>query len=319
MKGTTSAEEVVISVGLDVHKESVSVGVAVGDQEPQLVTTMRNRPVEISKLLRRLEEKGRLQVVYEAGPCGYEIYRLCQKLDVECMVAAPSLIPHKPGERVKTDKRDAIKLARLLRSGDLTVVPRRQSRGAARSGASPRGRPGGQAADPASWSAQYRKWLAEVTFQDTNQRVVWQEYLQAVKGGLQPSLRDASSALDGLLTAALGSSYGGKLEIWYVRPRSRSVSELTRIGAMLDWSLGESGIHKGGPRPNYVIGPEVQAHALRPRQLQAASTVAIRVSRARGYQSDQPSRSLASPTDQPSVHARAAPPLPLDNRSFHIS
>src|SRR5262245_19773185 len=96
--------------------------------------------------------------------------------------------------------------------------------------------------------------------------------------------------------------------------QSYSTFGFSRAGKWVGW-LGESGAQKEGPRPNYVIGPvslPVQAHALRPRQLQAVGAVAIRVSRVREYQKEQPSRSPASPNDLPLSPARAAPHLPLD-------
>src|SRR5207237_4745240 len=68
------------------------------------------------------ELKGEARVVYEAGPCGYELYRRLRKSGIECAVAAPSLTPRKPGDRVKTNRRDARKLGRLLRAGELTLI-----------------------------------------------------------------------------------------------------------------------------------------------------------------------------------------------------
>ena len=76
----------------------------------------------------RLGSPAQLSVCYEAGPCGYVIYRFFERLKIDCVIIAPSLIPRKPGDRVKTDRRDALALARLLRSGELTAtwVPDRQ-------------------------------------------------------------------------------------------------------------------------------------------------------------------------------------------------
>ena len=81
-----------------------------------------NTPGALAKRLRRLGPPETLVVCYEAGPCGYGIYRQLTALGIACTVVAPSLIPVQPGNRVKTDRRDAAKLARLLRSGDLTPV-----------------------------------------------------------------------------------------------------------------------------------------------------------------------------------------------------
>jgi transposase len=85
--------------------------------------TIGPRRRDIDKLIRRLQSKGATLVfVYEAGPCGYGRYRYLTRKGFACHVVAPSLIPRKPGDRVKTDRRDAITLARLMRSGDLTSI-----------------------------------------------------------------------------------------------------------------------------------------------------------------------------------------------------
>ncbi|MGJ8839806.1 IS110 family transposase, partial [Salmonella enterica subsp. enterica serovar Kentucky] len=80
-------------------------------------------PTDIQNLCKRLRSKSsQVRIVYEAGPCGYGLYRRLVKSGFDCMVCAPSLIPKKPGERVKTDRRDAIRLVRSLRAGDLSAV-----------------------------------------------------------------------------------------------------------------------------------------------------------------------------------------------------
>jgi hypothetical protein len=142
---------------------------------------------------------------------------------------------------------------------------------------------------------------------------------QPVKGGLRPSPGDACGALDWLLTKAYEPAKGSSSRST-AGDQSQSTFGFSQAGRW-DGSLGESGIQKEGPRPNYVIGPislQVRAHALRPRQLQAVGAVAIRVSRVRVYQKEQPSRSPASPSDLPLSPARTAPHSPLDNRSLHI-
>src|SRR5712692_3253436 len=108
-------------VGLDVHKATIAVAVARGDGAAESLGTIPNDPDAVVKLVRRLGAEDGLWC-YEAGPCGYELQRLLSELGVNCIVVAPSLIPTKPGDRVKTDRRDALKLTRLLRSGDLTAV-----------------------------------------------------------------------------------------------------------------------------------------------------------------------------------------------------
>jgi transposase len=107
-------------VGLDVHAEKIVVAVAEREGEPGQPWTIPNSPECVRKLVRRLGEPDTLKACYEAGPCGFVLYWQLTELGVDCMVAAPTLIPVKPGDRVKTDGRDARKLARTLRSGDLT-------------------------------------------------------------------------------------------------------------------------------------------------------------------------------------------------------
>lgn len=110
-------------VGLDVHKASISVAVAdPGRGEVRALGTVPNTSNAVAKLVKRLGPASRLSFAYEAGPCGYSLHRRLIALGATCMVAAPSLIPRKPGERIKTDRRDALNLARLLRRGDLTPV-----------------------------------------------------------------------------------------------------------------------------------------------------------------------------------------------------
>lgn len=111
-------------VGLDVHKESISVSYAPGNgAEPVFVGPIGTRQCDIDRLVRRLQSKAhQLVFVYEAGPCGYWLYRYLTQKGLVCQVVAPSLIPKKPGDRIKNDRRDSLQLARLARSGDLTPV-----------------------------------------------------------------------------------------------------------------------------------------------------------------------------------------------------
>jgi transposase len=111
-----------IWVGLDVHKATIAVAVAKGEEAPRSLGTIPNAPDAIAKLMRKLGPLARLRVCYEAGPCGYVLYRQLAAMEVHCTVVAPTLVPVRAGDRVKTDRRDALKLARLLRSGELTGV-----------------------------------------------------------------------------------------------------------------------------------------------------------------------------------------------------
>jgi transposase len=110
-------------VGLDVHAQTIAVAIAEpGGGEVRSLGSIPNRPESVSKLIKKLGKPGQLRVCYEAGPTGYVLYWQLTKLGVHCDVVAPTLIPVKPGDRVKTDRRDAEKLARCYRSGDLTAV-----------------------------------------------------------------------------------------------------------------------------------------------------------------------------------------------------
>ena len=112
-------------VGVDVHQESIAVACVAQDHGAEVVSlgTIGTRQCDLDKLIRQLHSKAKhLVFVYEAGPCGYWLYRYLTKTGHDCWVVAPSLIPKKAGDRVKIDRRDARKLARLLRSGDLTPV-----------------------------------------------------------------------------------------------------------------------------------------------------------------------------------------------------
>lgn len=110
-------------VGLDVHKADICIAYASGNEEVHHYGTIANSTASLDAAVRKLVSSGELlYFVYEAGPGGYSIYRHLTSKGYACMVAAPALIPRKPGDRVKTDKRDAMMLARLCRAGELTAV-----------------------------------------------------------------------------------------------------------------------------------------------------------------------------------------------------
>src|ERR1700726_4426636 len=109
-------------IGLDVHAETIAVAVAEPDGELRSVGVIPNQPESIRRLIKKLGPADKLRVCYEAGPTGYVVYWQLAELGVKCDVVAPTLVPVKAGDRVKTDRRDAEKLARSHRSGDLTAV-----------------------------------------------------------------------------------------------------------------------------------------------------------------------------------------------------
>jgi len=157
--------------------------------------TIGTRQCDLDKLLRKLQAKGKtLHLVYEAGPCGYWLYRYLTKKNLKCWVVAPSQIPKKAGDRVKTERRDAMQLARLLRSGDLTpvYVPEvaaealrdlvRAREEALRDGKAAKVRlkafllrPDIRSEGRAHWGPAHLRWLAEGVWPTPAQQIVFQE------------------------------------------------------------------------------------------------------------------------------------------------
>ncbi len=131
-------------VGLDTHADTIAVSVAEAcGGKPRYYGEIANRPASVARLVKKLSGDGEvMSFCYEAGPCGYGLYRQITDLGHACDVVAPSLIPTKPGDRVKTDRRDANQLSRLQRAGELTPVwvpgPEQEERACSRIFAVPR-------------------------------------------------------------------------------------------------------------------------------------------------------------------------------------
>jgi transposase len=189
-------------VGLDVHKESIAVAYIAQEHgaEVSSLGTIGTRQCDIDNLIRKMQSKAKhLVFVYEAGPCGYWLYRYLRKKSHVCWVVAPSLIPKKAGDRVKTDRRDAVQLARLMRSGDLTpvYVPTvedeairdltRAREDALRDLKSAKFRLKAfllrqdiRYTGRATWGPAHLRWLSEVVCATPAQQIVFQAYVRAV-------------------------------------------------------------------------------------------------------------------------------------------
>ena len=118
-------EQSMTYVAMDTHKKTIAVSVAEGDRrgEVRYIGEISSQPAAVAKMVSRLASRhDHLLFCYEAGPCGYGLHRQITQLGHECIVVAPSLVPTRPGDRVKTDRRDATTMAALFRSGELTAV-----------------------------------------------------------------------------------------------------------------------------------------------------------------------------------------------------
>ena len=183
-------------IGMDVHKSRLRWPMSRKDHDAEVVYlgTIGTRQCDIDQLVRKLQSKAKhLVFVYEAGPCGSWLYRYLTKKGHACWVVAPSLIPKKAGDRVKTDRRDAVQLARLVRSGDLTpvYVPTVEDEAIRDSPAPAKIPPGFKAAKfrlkafllrqdirytgRATWGPAHLRWLSEVVCPTPAQQIVFQD------------------------------------------------------------------------------------------------------------------------------------------------
>ena len=117
-----SSAKVCRFVGLDVHAETIAVAIAESEGDVRSLGTIPNRGESVARLVKKLSADGPWEACYEAGPTGYALYWQLSKFGIACMVIAPTLVPVKAGDRVKTDRRDAERLARSFRAGELTAV-----------------------------------------------------------------------------------------------------------------------------------------------------------------------------------------------------
>jgi transposase len=191
-------------LGLDVHKDSITIALAAAGRngEVRLYGTISHDLQALEKALRKIRQAhggARLEVCYEAGPCGFGIARRLAQWKVACTVVAPSMIPQRAGDRIKTDKRDARKLARLLRAGELTPVyipestdeairdlcrartdavdDRRRSRHRLKGFLL---RHGYRYQGKSAWSAGHERYLRELVLPHPAMKVILEEYLQGI-------------------------------------------------------------------------------------------------------------------------------------------
>jgi transposase len=222
-------------VGLDVHKDSIVIAVADGDRPPAVVSSI---PHDIPKLLRRLRKLGTsssLRCCYEAGPTGFGLCRALREAGVACEVVAPALVPKKSGDRIKTDKRDAMRLARFHRSGDLTVVhvPEQDTEAMrdlerARDDAKRAERVcrhqlskfllrhGRRYEDGKAWTKRYLEWVRRQQFAQEAQNRVLVDHLKAVE--------DATARVE-----RLTKDIASLVETWSMRPVVQALQAMRGI------------------------------------------------------------------------------------------
>ena len=196
-----------VYVAFDTAKLKHAVAVAEGGRagEVRFVGEIENRPAPIERLIKKLARRyKKLQVCFEAGPTGYGLYRQMQALGHECLVVAPALIPRRSGERVKTNRRDALTLARLFRAGELSGVwvpdevheaVRDLVRGRTTAAEDARRkrqqllsfllRHGRIFSGGSHWTGAHRRWLAEQSFDHPAQQIVFQDAVAAIEDAVE--------------------------------------------------------------------------------------------------------------------------------------
>jgi transposase len=237
--------KIVHYIGLDVHKETIAVSIA-----PQNSTEVRRYGIiggtldAVDKLVKKLAQNNvELHLVYEAGPCGFVLCRHLRNKGIHCEVIAPSLIPRKASDRVKTDRRDADQLARLYRAGELTAihVPDQEDEAirdlvrARTSGMTDQRqarnrlkgfllRLGFRYTGKSSWNDAHKRYLSSLVMPQGPQQIAFQEYIHAIN--------DATDRLERLAKAVEDALPGWKWE-----PVARALMSLRGVQVLTAMTL----------------------------------------------------------------------------------
>ena len=227
-----------VFVGMDVHKESIELASA-DEREARHYARIGGDAASVDRAVRKLRSVHReLVFVYEAGPCGFWIYRRLRAQGLHCMVVSPSMTPRRAGDRVKTDRRDALMLARLARAGELEpiYVPDAVDEALrdlvrAREDAVSMQRQARQRlqalllrndiryAGKTAWTQAHRRWIAGLKLPHPAQQIAFEEYVQAVQ--------EASARL-----LRLGAAIQAQLEPWRWRPLVQALQALRGISVI---------------------------------------------------------------------------------------
>jgi transposase len=245
-------ERIKFFVGLDVHKDSIAVAVAEAGRTPaRLIGSIAHDVAKLVKLLARYGEPGQVQVVYEAGPTGYGLQRALALRGYHCQVIAPSLIPKRAGDRIKTDHRDGLRLAELSRAGELRAIwipdpadeairdLARAREDAVNARTQARHQLKGfllrhevRYAGKTSWSKTYYQWLATLNFGLAGAQTAFTEYWQAVTA--------ADERVERLTQASANSIEGWRFEpVVKALQALRGIDQLNAIGLVAE--IGDIG------------------------------------------------------------------------------
>jgi transposase len=265
-------------VGLDVHAATIAVAVAEAGGEVRSLGVIPNEPEAVRRLVKRLGPVEQVRACYEAGPCGYTLYWQLAQLGVACQVVAPTLVPVKAGDRVKTDRRDAERLARSFRSGDLTAVwvpdaahealrdlvrareaakrdqlraRHRLQKFLLRHGQRP-------PASTKAWTEKYRRWIERVRFEHPAQEATRLDYLTEVdhardrivrlEQALSVALEAAPAPMRAVIEALQALRGIAKIAAVTIVAEVGTLSRFARARQLMGYSGAVASEHSSGPR-----------------------------------------------------------------------